>query len=209
MIDQASVPNHSSVPNHHANFGGFSGPMGLIAALSMVFGREGDARLAARLSGLEPGDTVVDVGCGPGAAVRHAAALGASVTGVDPAPIMLSVARRLTHGRGARFVEGTAEALPIDDDSATVVWSIATAHHWADVEAGLREARRVLRAGGRLVVIERHTATGVRGHASHGWTEARAARFADRCRGAGFADIGIEQDTTGRRRTLSVIATSP
>ncbi|MBV8303159.1 MAG: class I SAM-dependent methyltransferase, partial [Acidimicrobiia bacterium] len=81
MIDEASVPNHSSVPNHHANFGGFSGPMGLIAALSMVFGREGDARLAARLSGLEPGDTVVDVGCGPGAAVRHAAALGAAVTG--------------------------------------------------------------------------------------------------------------------------------
>ena len=62
----------------------------------MAFGRKGDARLAVRLSGMESDDVVVDVGCGPGVAVRYAAQLGATVTGVDPAPVMLRVARLLT-----------------------------------------------------------------------------------------------------------------
>jgi len=55
------MTEHTAVPNHHADYPGFSGWSGLIAALSMV-GRGGDARLAARLSGLAPGDPVVDVG---------------------------------------------------------------------------------------------------------------------------------------------------
>src|SRR4051812_30795642 len=108
MIDQTSVPNH------HAHHRGFSGATGWIAALSMVFGREGDARLAARLTGLQRGDQVIDVGCGPGVAVRHAATVGASVTGVDPAAVMLRVARRLARTEGVRFVDGTAEALPLE-----------------------------------------------------------------------------------------------
>ena len=44
---------------------------------------------AARQSDLESGDSVVDLGCGPGVAVRYVARLGATVTGVDPAPVML------------------------------------------------------------------------------------------------------------------------
>jgi ubiquinone/menaquinone biosynthesis C-methylase UbiE len=203
MIDRTSAPNH------HAHHRGFSGVFGLVAALSMVFGREGDARLAAGLSNLAPGDAVVDVGCGPGVAARHAAREGASVIGVDPAPVMLAVARLIVRRSGVRLVKGTAEALPLDDDAATVVWSIATAHHWADVDAGLREARRVLRPGSRLVVIERRTEPGARGLASHGWTDARAAAFRDLCAHHGFTDIRTEENRTGRRRTLSVIARSP
>jgi 2-polyprenyl-3-methyl-5-hydroxy-6-metoxy-1,4-benzoquinol methylase len=85
---------HTRVPNHHAHYPGFAGLTGFLAAASMVLGRGGDARLAERLSGLGPGDTVVDVGCGPGAAVRRAARLGASTVGVDPASVMLRLARR-------------------------------------------------------------------------------------------------------------------
>jgi ubiquinone/menaquinone biosynthesis C-methylase UbiE len=204
MIEKASVPNH------HADYPGFSGPAGLVAALSMVGGRSGDARLVARLSGLAPGDVVVDIGCGPGVAARHAARLGAVVTGIDPAPIMLRVARLLTRGsEKIRYVEGAAEALPAADDSASVVWSIATVHHWADLDAGLREARRVLRRGGRLVAIERRTRPGARGHAGHGWTDSQAESFADRCREHGFLDLRVERDTSGRRSTVSVIANAP
>ena len=200
----------TSVPNHHANHAGFSGPAGLVAALSMIGGRDGDARLAARLSGLGPDDAVVDVGCGPGVAARHAARLGAGVTGVDPAPVMLRVARLLTRSSVAvRYVAGTAEALPVPDDSASVVWSIATVHHWADIDAGLREVRRVLRDGGRLVAIERRTRPGARGHAGHGWTDDQAEAFAEHCREHGFADVRVERNTIGRRSTVSVIATAP
>ena len=200
----------TSPPNHHAHHAGFSGPAGLVAALSMIGGRDGDARLAARLSGLGPDDAVVDVGCGPGVAARHASRLGAGVTAVDPAPVMLRVARLLTRSSVAvRYVAGAAEALPVPDDSASVVWSIATVHHWADIDAGLREMRRVLRDGGRLVAIERRTRPGARGHAGHGWTDDQAEAFAEQCREHGFADVRVERNTIGRRSTVSVIATAP
>ncbi len=197
-------------PNHHANFPGFAGVAGLVAAFSMAFGREGDARLVVRLSGMGSGDTVVDVGCGPGVAARYASRLGADVTGVDPAPVMLRVANLLTRrSANVRYSKGAAEEIPVPPSSATVVWSIATVHHWSDIDAGLREVRRVLLPGGRLVAVERRTRPGARGHASHGWTDEQATAFMDRCREHGFTDIRLERATTGRRSTVSVIASSP
>ena len=140
--------------NHHADFPGFAGPTGALAGLIMLAGRGGVARLAADLASVSRADHVVDVGCGPGA--REAARRGARVTGVDPATVMLRLAQALTRDRAAiDWVEGTAERLPQPDASATVVWSLATVHHWKDVTAGLAEARRVLVPGGRFLAIER------------------------------------------------------
>jgi ubiquinone/menaquinone biosynthesis C-methylase UbiE len=195
-----------SPPNHHADHPGFAGVTGLIAALSMAIGRKGDARLAVRLSSLRTGDTVVDIGCGPGVAVRYAARQGATVTGIDPASVMLRVAKLLTrHPARVWYVEGVAEAVPLEDHSASIVWSIATVHHWGDLDIGLREALRVLLPGGRFVAIERQMKPGASGHASHGWSEEQATVFMDRCRQHGFADVRIEQTTTGRRSTVSVV----
>lgn len=197
-------------PNHHGDYPGFAGPIGFLAAVSMVLGREGEARLAERLSGLGPGDMVVDVGCGPGAAVRYAARVGATAVGVDPAPVMLRVARALTRSSlPARYLRGGAEALPLPGETASTVWSIATVHHWPDLEAGLREVRRVLRPAGRLVAIERQTRPGARGFASHGWTVAQADRFGQRCLDHGFVDVRRDQHRYGRRNTVSVMATAP
>jgi len=204
------VTDQHLVPNHHAHYPSFRGLAGLAAALSMVVGRDSDARYASQLADLGPDDVVVDVGCGPGVAVRHAARLGVRATGIDPAPVMLRTARLLTWGGdNVRYVEGVAEALPVGDHCATVVWSIATVHHWSDLDAGLAEARRVLRPGGHLVAIERRTYPGAHGHASHGWTNQQAETFADRCREHGFDAVCVQQDTTGRRSTLSVVATNP
>jgi ubiquinone/menaquinone biosynthesis C-methylase UbiE len=198
------------VPNHHADYPGFSGTAGLVAAFSMIIGRDRDARLAVELSGARSGDVVVDIGCGPGVAARYAARLGASVTGVDPAPVMLRVARSLTRrSQTVRYVEGTAEALGLPDDSASVVWSIASVHHWTDLDAGIREVARVLRSGGHLVVIERRTRPGASGQASHGWTDAQADAFADCCREHGLANVHVEHNTIRRRSTASVTAIAP
>lgn len=197
-------------PNHHAHHPGFAGVTGLLGAATMILGRQGDARLAEELSGLRPEDIVVDVGCGPGAAARRAARRAASVIGVDPAPIMLRVAQLLSRpSQKLCFVEGAAEALPLPDDSASVLWSIASVHHWADLDAGLREALRVLRPGGRFVVIERHTRPGARGHASHGWTDDRATTFANRCVTRGFTEARIGRHAYGQRRTVSVTCLVP
>ena len=196
-------------PNHHAAHPGFAGVSGLVAALSMAFGRKGDARLVARLSGVRAGDTVVDIGCGPGVAVRFAAGRGATAIGIDPAPVMLRVARlRARQPAAVRYLEGVAEALPLTDQSASIIWSIATVHHWSDIEAGLDEAHRVLVPGGRLVAIERETKDGARGHASHGWSTRQADDFMERCRAHGFTDVRVERTTTGRRSTISVVATA-
>jgi ubiquinone/menaquinone biosynthesis C-methylase UbiE len=89
-----------------------------------------------------------------------------------------------------------------------VVWTIASVHHWSDVDAGLAEIHRILRPGGRFVALEKHVEPGARGLGSHGWTDERVAAFADRCRAHGFADVRVEHHSSGRRRTVSVAATA-
>lgn len=197
-------------PNHHGDHAGFHGAGGVAAALSMTVGRAGDARLAAELTGLTPGERVVDVGCGPGVAARHAARSPSSVVGVDPAAVMLRVAGLLTRERWRiTYSLGAAEALPVDDGSADVLWGLATVHHWPDLGAALDEVRRVLAPGGRFLALERSTIEGATGHASHGWTKAQATAFGELCRDAGFEDVRLERRDAGRRSLVGVIATRP
>jgi ubiquinone/menaquinone biosynthesis C-methylase UbiE len=133
------------------------------------------------------------------------------VVGIDPAPVMLRVARLLTprSAHPVRYTEGSAEALPLPDSSVTVAWSIASVHHWDDVDAGLQEVRRVLKPGGRLVAIERLSRPGARGLASHGWTQEQATVFADRCLAHGFTDPTVHQHRGDRRRRVAVTAIVP
>ena len=197
------------MPNHHAHHRAFSGLFGLFAGLTMIRGRDGSPRLAADTTGVRPGDHLVDIGCGPGAAAREAASRGARVTAVDPAPVMLTLGRWLTRSRlGVEWVEAAAESLPLPDASATVLWALATVHHWHDVDTGLAEAHRVLTPGGRMVAIERQTHTNAQGLASHGWTDEQANAFADCCRAAGFRDVHVETKTADRKKLLVVSAIS-
>ncbi|MBO0677079.1 class I SAM-dependent methyltransferase [Mycolicibacterium sp. S2-37] len=202
--------NSPPAVNHHADHPGFAGVTGILfGLLFLVIGRA-TAALAADISRVGADDHVVDVGCGPGTAARTAARRGAEVTGVDPSPSMLRIARAVT-GRGAavRWVQGSAEALRLPDGSATIVWALATVHHWRDVEAGIAEARRVLAPGGRLLAVERRTEPGATGTASHGWTSQQAEAFAALCRSAGFADVSVNQERAGRKSVWTVSAALP
>src|SRR5438105_14898638 len=115
-------------PNHHADHPGFSGITGLVAAIAFTRGRDPDATLAIRLAELTIGDRLVDVGSGPGVAARRAASLGAEVVAVDPAAVMLRVGRLANRAKGLRYAHGAAEALPVADGWASVIWSLATVH---------------------------------------------------------------------------------
>lgn len=197
----------AEVPNHHADQAGFAGVSGLLVGLIMLIGHRDIARFAADLTSVSGSDRVVDVGCGPGTAAREAAHRGARVVGVDPAPVMLRLARTFTRDRhDVTWAEGVAEDLPLPDESATVVWSLATVHHWRDITAGLAQVQRVLAPAGRFLAIERSARPGATGLASHGWTDQQAESFAARCRAAGFSDVRVEKHRLGWRDLSTVRA---
>ena len=192
--------------NHHADHPGFSGVMGGCVGLVLLLMGRASARLAVDLVAVSGGDKVVDLGCGPGGAVREAARRGAAATGVDPAPVMLRLARMFTRHGDIRWTTGTAEQVPLPDGAATVVCSLATVHHWQDVDKGLAEAHRLLVPGGRLLAVERQTTPDATGLASHGWTRQQAESFAELCRSAGFTDVTVGGHKAGRREVWAVRA---
>jgi ubiquinone/menaquinone biosynthesis C-methylase UbiE len=168
------------------------------------------ARLVVGRAAVSAADRLVDVGCGPGNAARAAARRGAQVTGVDPAPVMLRIARAVTPASArVTWAEGFAESLPLPDDSATIWWSLGTVHHWQDVGQGLAEAHRVLAPRGRMLTIERHVRAGATGLGSHGWTQQQADSFATQCTRAGFDDVVIERHDAGRRPMWLVTGARP
>jgi ubiquinone/menaquinone biosynthesis C-methylase UbiE len=200
MAPSNPATTNPTVVNHHSHHPGFAGVGGLVAGLTMSVGRGRAARLAADLAGVGPSDVVVDIGCGPGRAVREARRRGATAIGIDPAAVMLTLARTWTLRRGrVTWKIGTAEHVPVADESATVVWSLATIHHWHDVGAGLHEVVRILRPGGRFVALERRSHPGATGLASHGWTTEQAAAFVEECAAAGLDDMHTSVHDVGHR----------
>jgi ubiquinone/menaquinone biosynthesis C-methylase UbiE len=124
------------------------------------YGEYATNRLGVEALELEPGMTIVDVGCGTGAALRHAAerVTEGRLIGIDPVERMLEIAREHTKGHPAEerieFRLGSARSLPVDDACADLVLAFDSFDHWQDQRAGLAEVKRVLKPEGRLVVVK-------------------------------------------------------
>jgi SAM-dependent methyltransferase len=155
---------------------------------------------------LRPGAKVVDVGCGLGTAaidlVRRVGPDGV-VIGVDPSLTMIECARRGVNGAG--FEIGNATSLPLADGSLDAYRAERVFQWLADQPAALAEARRVLRPGGRVAIMDadhdgillnasdrsltRRIVHGICDTVNEGWT---GRRLAGLLRGAGFVDIEVE-----------------
>jgi SAM-dependent methyltransferase len=101
-----------------------------------------------------PGSRVLDVACGTGNLALRAAALGATVTGLDIAPALVDTARRKAEAAGlsVRFDEGNAEALPYGDASFDLVVSMFGVMFVPRPERALAELVRVTAPGGRIAL---------------------------------------------------------
>jgi ubiquinone/menaquinone biosynthesis C-methylase UbiE len=111
-------------------------------------------------AGVQPGQRVLDVGCGTGYFARLLArAVGPEglVVGIDPSPEMITYAsRKAGRVRNCQFRVGTAESLDLPAEHFDVVVSSLVLHHLPEDlrMPALREMRRVLRPGGKLLVAE-------------------------------------------------------
>jgi SAM-dependent methyltransferase len=110
-------------------------------------GRPGYPAAALEPLRLSPGMTVLDLAAGTGKLTRALVAAGVRVIAVEPVAEM-----RAALPESAQALDGTAEAIPVEDGSVDLV-TVAQAFHWFDGPAALGEIHRVLRPAGRLGLL--------------------------------------------------------
>jgi arsenite methyltransferase len=113
-----------------------------------------------RISPIESGATVIDIGCGAGTdlllAARQTGPSGKAI-GIDMTQDMIETARRAAREAGLAHVElraGDATSLPVADGSADVVISNGVLNLVPEKEAAIQEIRRVLKPGGRIQIAD-------------------------------------------------------
>lgn len=172
-----------------------------------------------RLADLRPGERVLDVGCGTGVVTRLAAERvgdDGAVAGLDINPAMLAVARSVTPAETSiEWHEASAESLPLPDDSFDVVLSQMSLQFVDDKPSALREMRRVLVPGGRMVVnvpgretpvfgamasaMQRHIGPEAAGFVHHVFSLHDPEELESLLSDAGFEDIATATPTASMR----------
>jgi ubiquinone/menaquinone biosynthesis C-methylase UbiE len=156
----------------------------------------------AETLGLAPGMAVLDVGSGVGGPARHFAAVyGCDVTGIDLTPGFVELATELTERTGlagrARFVVGSALAMPFEAARFDLATMMHVGMNIADKPALFAEVRRVLRPGGRFVIYDLMRAGDAALPMPMPWAETAArsfvetpARYRALLEAAGFEVVG-------------------
>jgi ArsR family transcriptional regulator len=143
---------------------------------------------------LLPPMTIADLGSGDGGFALLLAQSAVHVIAVDSSEKMLDVARDQAQRAGASNVEfrlGEMEEVPIDDASVDLVFFSQSLHHAAHPERAIREAARILRSGGRIVILDlaKHRFEEARELYADEWLGFTEAEIETMLTGAGFTDV--------------------
>jgi ubiquinone/menaquinone biosynthesis C-methylase UbiE len=140
---------------------------------------------------INPSDSVLEVGSGPGVGLELAAARAhkGQVVGVDPSETMLEMAQRrngaLIEAGRVQLHLATVGKLPFDDATFDKAMTMNSLHLWPDPVAGLMEAKRTLRTGGRIAV------------AITRFSYASPDKFEQHLIDSGFADVSLHDGDSG------------
>lgn len=121
---------------------------------------------------LDPSWTVGDLGCGTGGLLEALSPFVAGVVGVDSSAAMLAAAKKRTARLpNVRLERGAMESLPLDDASLDAALVVLVLHHLPEPARAIAEAARVLKPGGRLVVMDMqpHDRAEYRAQMGHVW----------------------------------------
>ena len=155
---------------------------------------------------LQPGDRLLEIGCGGGLLLRDALGTGVQCAGLDHSPDMAELAAQ--RAPGAAVLLATAERLPFAADSFTAAAMSVVFFFFAEPLRVLHECRRVLRPGGRLAVFT--TGPELRGTPAapeplaargHFHSDAELAALA---RQAGLAEVKVHNDAGGQLLTAHI-----
>ena len=143
--------------NHHDVVDRQFGAQANAYLTSAVHAQGNDLQRLGQLLAAHPQARVLDLGCGAGHASFTAAVQVAQVVAYDLSAQMLAVVAQAAQARGLDNIQtqqGMAETLPFADGEFDLVISRYSAHHWHDVGQALREVKRVLKPGGRAIMMD-------------------------------------------------------
>jgi SAM-dependent methyltransferase len=225
MSDHGHGHGHGTGEEHgHGHVGdrGWAGAKRYLRQIDRLWSSELNHAVVAEVAPL-PGERVVDIGAGIGAGVVVAAGSGALVVAVEPTPFLRRALRlrRLVSRSRSRIVvmDGAAENLPVADRSIDAVWAVNTMHHWVDPEAAAAELGRILRPGGRILLVDEdfddpahpdaaRFAEHDHGPRHHGFSMVDAEAMGRRLAGAGLATEAAGRQVLAGRPVLAVRATA-
>lgn len=173
---------------------------------SELFGSRSD--ILGLLGLVDDSWSVADLGCGTGQLAELIAPFAANVTAVDDSAAMIAAARkRLASFDNVKVVTGRLESLPIDESSVDLALMFLVLHYVVEPELAIVEANRILKPGGRLVIVDmmphdREELVHEMGHAWRGFSEDQLATL---FQSSGFRDTRyhpLPADASARGPTL-------
>jgi ubiquinone/menaquinone biosynthesis C-methylase UbiE len=145
--------------NFHSQFAHPEGWMGRLVGMVLAWKNRERNAWAIALLDIQPNDHVLEIGFGPGQAIEAAAKLTPNglVAGIDLSEVMVAQASKRNAGtiRSGHVLlqRGAASPLPFEDNKFNKVFAVNSMQFWPNPSEGLQEVRRVLKPGGRVVII--------------------------------------------------------